>query len=416
MKQKRQRIIGIDICRSFAIIAAMGSHSLVASGGFEMNHNAAMTVLRFFMQLSPPLFIGLFGSMLQIAYRPKFAGGDFDAGVRQLLSRAAQCYLLYVTCVAIRFAMGDFSLGYALRCAFLIGVTPFVDILKFYAIMLLVAPAAIFIATRYRLGLAVLIAVSLLPHLAYPLMSNLPLPPPVFGKDYLSFPASFLYGGAPGAGGPSLLHGFFFVFIGMLIGQLAEKLLSSAPGEPRQARRSLLLMLIVSGGISVALWTWQDPYATVRAISDMSLRNHNHPTYFALGTFAMTAAAWVALELYDRRGATFGKGVVFIGSSSLFTFSFGNMLLIAAPKFTLSPAGSLLYGLVLLVAILLLSWSFRRILEIGARQDLEGRHGLARRFYRAQTGLVAAVQRLIIPFGKFYSSIMSANRRPEPAV
>lgn len=54
MGLKRQRIVGIDICRSFAIIAAMGSHSLIAAGAFEHNQGTGMTLLRFFMQLSPP--------------------------------------------------------------------------------------------------------------------------------------------------------------------------------------------------------------------------------------------------------------------------------------------------------------------------------------------------------------------------
>jgi len=298
---------------------------------------------------------------------------------------------------------GQFSIGYALRCVLLIGVTPFVDILKFYAVMLLVAPAAIFVVSRYRFGLLGLISLSLLPHLAYPILTNLPAPPSVFGGDYLSFPASFAYGGAVGAGGPSLLHGFFFVCVGMLIGRLAESLLSATPGDATRARRGFAALLLISGAASVAMWNWQAPLATVYAISDMSLRNLNHPQYFALGAFAMTSSAWLALELYDRRDFTFGRGVAFIGSTSLFTFSFGNMLLIIAPHMNLSAHSSMVYGLTLLAAVLALSWLFRKALITGAERRLEGETDVTVYFYIFQTSLVTTIQTSITPLAIFYA-------------
>lgn len=407
----RQRIVGIDVCRSMAIIAAMSSHAFVASGAFEHNHSAGMIWFRFFTQLSPPIFIGLFGSMLYIAYRPKFASGQTLAGVQQLLSRSAQCYILYVICVAARVFEGSFSIGYGLRCALLIGVTPFVDILKFYALMLAAAPIIIAVSTRYRFGLAILLGVAVIPHLAHPLWAHLEPLPRVFGRDYLSFPASFLYGGAAGAGGPSLLHGLYLVVYGMWLGRTASALLSGDGAGRNKARHALFIGTVLSALISASLWDWQAPYETVRAISDMSLRNLNHPIYYALGTCAMTVAAWAALEFYDVQRKSFGRPLTFIGASSLFTFSFGNIILILAPRVTTEPLGSLVYGLALLAIVIGMSWTFRWALERGAQEKESGKCGVAARFASFQGKIVARIHETVLWPSRVYAKMLQSLLR-----
>lgn len=400
-----------------AIIAAMSSHAFVASGAFEHNHSAAMIWFRFFTQLSPPIFIGLFGSMLYIAYRPKFASGQTLAGVQQLLSRSAQCYILYVICIAARVFEGSFSIGYGLRCALLIGVTPFVDILKFYALMLAAAPIIIAVSTRYRFGLAILLGLSAIPHLAHPLWAHLEPLPKVFGRDYLSFPASFLYGGAAGAGGPSLLHGLYLVVYGMWLGRTANNLLSGDGAGRNKARHALFIGTVLSALISAGLWDWQDPYGTVRAISDMSLRNLNHPLYYALGTCAMTVAAWAALEFYDVRRGQFGRSLTFIGASSLFTFSFGNIILILAPRVTTQPLGSLVYGLALLAIVIVMSWTFRRALERGAQKRQLGESGVAAWFQSAQGKTVARIHETVFRPSRTYAKMLhSLLRKPSAPI
>ena len=233
----KQRIVGIDVCRSMAIIAATSSHAFVASGAFRFDPSVAMMWFQIATHLATPVFIGLFGSMLYIAYRPKFIYGRDLEGIQQLLSRSAQCYFLYLICILTWVMNGTFSATYGLRCALLIGVTPFVDILKFYTVMLFVAPIIISVSTRFKRGLAILLALAMAPHLAYPLWPPLEPLPIVFGHDYLSLPASFLYGGNSGAGGPSLLHGLILVVYGMWLGKIAEGLINGDKHFRRLARR-----------------------------------------------------------------------------------------------------------------------------------------------------------------------------------
>jgi hypothetical protein len=407
---KKARIAGIDICRSVAIVAAMTSHCLIEAGAFNFQDSGWITATRFVFQLSPPLFIGLFGSMLHIAYRPKFARGEVEAGVSQLLSRAAQCYLLYALCLLVTWMVGDTSLAYTVRCLLLLGVTPYVDILKFYAVMLVVAPAAIFVASRYRWGLAALFAGSLIPHLAFPIMSSWRPPSDFMASKYLDLPAGFIYGGAQGVGGPSLLHGFYFVVIGMVVGVLAEQLIAQDAGARRRARLSFAAIGAASLFLTAILWSWSDPAATARQIADMTLRNHNHPIYFSLGTFAMVVFAWAALEVYDLRKTRFGREITFVASASLFTFSFGNIVLILAPSFSFGPGGRFVYGGVLLAVVLGLTWLFKWSLKHGDTDSRDGKRTVVATVYRVQHGIVGFVQATMRRPAMAYAKALNRNR------
>ena len=409
MTTKRSRIVGIDVCRSAAIIAAMGSHCLIEAGAFSVHAGGWLTTLRFFFQLSPPLFIGLFGSMLHIAYRPKFARGDVETGITQLLSRSTQCYLLYALCLLVTWMVGDISFPYMIRCIMLLGATPYVDILKFYAIMLLLAPAAIFVASRFKWGLAALFVASLIPHLAFPILSSLPAPSSLVASKYVDLPAGFIYGGAQGVGGPSLIHGFYFVVIGMILGVIAERLLTDDAATQQKARLSLAAIASVSLTLTAAFWNWADPAATAHHIADMSLRNHNHPIYFSLGTAAMVLSAWGALELYDLQKFQFGRRITFVASASLFTFSFGNMILIIAPRMTLAPAEKFAYGGLLLLAVLSLTGIFKWAIKQGKEDQRCGKNSIFAIFSHFQARILKVIQSSVRGPSLFYAKILGLH-------
>ena len=105
------RIIGIDLVRSVAICGAMLSHVVVMTG-LTLPAPAADHLFRIALQTSAPIFIVLFGSMLELAYRPKFVpGGRADVAAR-LIARALQCWALYaLSVVALIFLPLTFFTG-----------------------------------------------------------------------------------------------------------------------------------------------------------------------------------------------------------------------------------------------------------------------------------------------------------------
>ncbi|MGE6696959.1 Long-chain-fatty-acid--CoA ligase [Hyphomonas sp. NPDC076900] len=355
------RIIGLDICRSVAILATMFSHAL-AEGGAQLYYSfdhAGLIWLRLFLQMSPPIFIILFGSVLEIVYRPRIEAGQKQQTIARLLTRAAQCYLLYLVTLLAMLAAGLGSPGYALRCALFLGGTPYGDILKFYTLALALAPALIFV--RDRLGFLALGAVSVAVHLLHPLIMQLRVPETSPAHAYLSPLLSFLIGGGEVVtGGPSFLHGMTFVIWGMMIGRAVIVL--SRPGSSRreiaQAAISMAALLLVSGAVLLAFWNFDAPFHTVRDLSSLAYRNINHPIYFAFGLFGTLLAVFTGLILYDGFRVKFGLSLGFAGKTSLFTFSFGNALLYLAPAMTLNLTGSWIYTFALFFLVCLQSYAF----------------------------------------------------------
>lgn len=287
--------------------------------------------VRFVMQMAPPIFIILFGSMLEIVYRPRLAAGRYLEVTGRLLTRALQCYLLYLVTLVALMAVGRISVGYMLRCALMLGATPYADILKFYTLALAFAPMLLVIRARW--GLIPLAVFSILVHLAHPLIIGVPHMPAVGGEDYFSPFLGFMAGiASQDVGGPSVLHGMTFVAWGMIIGYAVNLLLNGETDQEKHKGRSLLAaMVVVAFAVAARLWNWSDPFATLTGLSDLSLRNGNYPIYFALSCGVTIVSVLACVFLYDRRGVKLGLSLDFVGRTSLFTFSFGNVLLYLMP-------------------------------------------------------------------------------------
>lgn len=355
------RIIGLDVCRSLAILTVMISHSITEAGvfGHYAPDNSATNTIRMLIQIAPPIFIILFGSMLEIVYRPQVEAGEGRSVTARLLTRALQCYLLYLVRLVAMLAAGLNTVGYTLRCALMMGITPYTDILKFYALALAFAPALLFL--RNRFGLTVLVAVSVAVHFAYPLLSHIIIPGDSEVARYANPVIGFLIGGDQiYVGGPSVLHAMSFVVWGLLIGRIVVILTQET--IPRQqalnAIGALLLMLVASIITMEAFWNLSAPLDTVIHLADMSIRNHNEPIYFAFGLAGALLAIIACLVLYDANGFRFGRSLTFAGRTSLFTFSFGNSLLYLAPPLSLNTSGAWLYALLLFALICLQSYAF----------------------------------------------------------
>lgn len=358
------RIIGLDICRSAAILTVMLSHSIIEADVYDhyAPDNIAIVLLRLAIQVAPPIFIILFGSMLEIAYKPRVESGHGRDVTARLLTRALQCYLLYLVSLLAMLAVGLNTVGYTIRCALMMGITPYTDILKFYTLALAFAPALLFL--RIRFGLPVLVVASLAVHFAYPVISHIIVP----GTSDLAYYANpvigFLIGGDQiDVGGPSVLHAMSFVIWGMVIGRIVN-ILTRENATRKQLLNALgaLIFMLVAAGITLELaWNLRAPLDTAVHLADMSIRNHNEPIYFAFGLTGALLAIFLCLILYDANSFRFGQSLTFAGKTSLFTFSFGNVILYLAPQPDLGVQGAWAYGLFLFLLVCLQSYIFHRL-------------------------------------------------------
>jgi hypothetical protein len=314
------RYLGIDLARSVAIIFVILGHALM---GANVQEGAGVSALRFFLAVSPPVFFCLFGCMLQLIYARQYAAGRQTEIVQRLLTRAVQCWALYLlTCAAMCVAAG-LPFTYLVRCALFLGDTPYTDILKFYAALLLTAPVLVAVSVRH--GIWPLIAVCLSIQAAFPLISQVP---PMQGFAGLETLSAFLYGGEyTGHTGPSVIHGLGFVVFGMLLGRVwqsrpGQEFLLSGPGWALRA--GFLAMLAAT-----ATWIIAGGHNLLDPVERVTLRNTNHPLYLLLGCTAAIAFIEVFSALRRLAGIGAKSFWMIFGQTSLFTFCFGNILLYA---------------------------------------------------------------------------------------
>lgn len=358
---RQPRILGLDICRSAAILLTMFSHAL-AEGRAQDYYaltDTGVIWLRLLLQISPPIFIILFGSMLEIVYRPRIEGGQPLQTTARLLTRALQCYLLYVLTLLAMLAAGLSSPAFTLRCALFLGVTPYADILKFFTLALAFAPVMIFL--RNRVGFPVLMTASLAILMVHPMIAQIAVPPAAASADLVNSAIGFLIGGGVTVvGGPSVLHSLIFVIWGMLIGRAVIML--TRGGSTRQdklkAAGILAAMFAVSAVVLLMFWNLKAPAETVLGLSNLTFRNANHPIYFAFGLASTLVAVLLCLAMSDWMGLKIGQSITFAGKTSLFTFSFGNALLYLAPLLALSLTGSWIYTFILFFLVCLQSYTF----------------------------------------------------------
>jgi hypothetical protein len=382
------RYLGIDLARSVAIIFVILGHALTASNMGDAG--VAVQALRFFLGLSPPVFFCLFGCMLQLVYARKYAAGRTTEIVQRLLTRALQCWMLYVlSCAAYCLAAG-LPFTYFVRCAMLLGDTPFTDILKFYAMLLLISPMLVHVSVKR--GLWPLVAVVAVVQLSYPWISQVP---PMQGFPGAGTLSAFLYGGKfIGHTGPSVIHGLGFVVFGMLMGRIwqsrpGREFLLSGPGYKVRAAVCILLATTLA-------WIWlSDVNLTVPA-ERIHLRNTNHPLYLLFGC----SAAIIFVEVFTvlRRLTGLGNTSTWLvfGRTSLFTFCFGNIILYFAHLWNPEAAPDPVRFVLAASAALALSIAYGKFRDW---KGLKSSHPLARAYrWTATDAAESIVRALTSPF------------------
>jgi hypothetical protein len=372
-----KRIVAIDLCRSAAIMLAMLSHCLWTVGYFDVAHySGASLVLRLVIAASTPTFIVLFGVMLEIVYVPMQRANGGTKVARRLISRAIQCSLFYAASVLVLLlAWPHFGFLYALRCELFMGATPLSGILAFYFVMMLLAPALVGLRIRYGLWPLVTAAVGILA--SYGLLMSLPTPRQFGAPPALDTLALLLFGrGEPGLGGPSVMHGFTLVVLGMALGRGIALQATGVPSDNRRAWRIYFALLVTLAVVFAVLLQREQAGRIMERLANMEFRRLNNPIYFVFGGGVATLATIISVTLLHGRRAGGLSRWAFLGRTSLFTFGLGNIELYLAPKAHFSQESLGLIALAFLAVIVLQSYVFDQIANRRAGQQVIGAKSL----------------------------------------
>lgn len=351
------RIVGVDLARSAAITMAMASHVWAETGLGGYPSLELELVLRFMFQIATPTFILLFGTMLEFVYRPRWADPASRHGVAiRLISRALQCWILYAISIFALFLVDDgYSLPFSIGTVLFMGNSPYTEILKFYAIVLALAPLLLW--ARNKWGLLPLVAASLLWQVAWLWLITLPDPQndlglPLHAARVVKFVIGF--GDLPVAG-PSVMHGLTLVVVGLCLGAF----LAGAAARQDLGRR--VSGLLAASTLVAVLGFLVMPQGTFIALGNMSLRMISHPFYFAIGAVMAVWLTAFCIWLGDilKVGSKAGwDRMTFFGRTSMFTFAWGNILLYLVQPEPQTLGSTMLWAILLLATICAMSFFF----------------------------------------------------------
>lgn len=367
------RILGIDFARSLAIFFAMLAHVFVEAGAHQYLSPDISRVLGVVFQLATPIFVLLFGTMLELAYYPKWQSGQQRQITARLIKRAIQCWILYaISIFSLVLVDEGYSLKFAVACILFMGNSPYTEILKFYAVALLVAPLLLW--ARARFGLVPLVILAVCVQAAWPLFNALPDVQHDLGFS-LKFArvVKFFSGfGSPQLAGPSIIHGLGLVIFGQCIGWFIARSrvyqTIPKPGQPGKPvgfsdnipkAAIFFLILTVIGALIAPKWV-------LDGLADMSLRMNSHFIYFAAGTLSAVAVTMAFIWALDARPGTRSPiwyKLSFFGRTSMFTFAWGNILLYLIDYRPDNAAGAFITAAALMATICLMSFAFDALMR-----------------------------------------------------
>ena len=356
-----ERIQGLDVARSWALLLALAAHVMV-----QVGMPMPSPLIGILIRTSTPIFILLFGAMIALVHLPRAERLGMQALTEKSWARALQCYLLFLVNVAALWIAVPYSARYALLCTTMLGSTPYAGILQYYTIMLAAMPLLVLLLRKVPLTLC--LAVATVVHLVFPVLKAIPSPPPVMGQPILGRLVDLTVGTGTAIeiAGPSILHGMVLVFAGFALGRWCRE------GRAPFFRTALLPIGLLF--LAMAVWSLSvTGYGPVDAhsLSGMRLRNLNHPAYaFIIGGIAL---ALIIGSVVATRGHRIADGWLVLGRRSLFAFGFGNVVITFWPRLVTAMLGVRMSALLLLGVLVALIFAYDQAVRRGARMGDGGR-------------------------------------------
>lgn len=309
------RILFLDAARTYAILLALGAHALHVLG--VPDAGTWITYHMFFTSMAAPMFIFMFGVMMEVVYARRVMLAGLDSVKGRLFRRAYQCYLAAAFVSLAATLGGIFDWGHFFGSLFLVEKSRYSNILFLYAGALLLMP--LIIRLRLRYGSKGLLALFLTVCVAVYWIS--------FTKQTdLGF-WHLIIGRTVGAGTEqniSVLAGLIFITMGMIAGKYITR------------GNALYLFAGVTGGacLAAAMLVWGvDSAASLKALLEEyaygRLRSEGNIIYFLMGSFYSLAALSAIKFVVDNIKLTHGIVAVLspLGTRSLLAFTAGNMAL-----------------------------------------------------------------------------------------
>lgn len=323
---KPERIPALDLFRYLTVTLAIISHVVIQHTIYDETTGGLAMVLKLITRMATPSLIILMGVMIEIASVRRFASQP-RATMATLFYRAALCAGAYgVLSLYNHFWQGVNASGIAPDLAWT--PTGYGAIFLTYAVLLLLAPAWLYL--RVRFGLLAVAALSLVFVSADVLfLDDLALVPGALGTVL-----SVLFGIGDDRG-PAIIHALGLMTFGMALANLM-----SGADRDRFARPIVFLAALTSALVLAVYLGYRGPVMVAHLITDMDhWRSDNHAGYYAFGMLAALVLLALAFGLMRALPEQITSPLAAIGRTTLFYFFLSCLLIQAVPAWPIrSPA------------------------------------------------------------------------------
>ncbi|MEM8531875.1 MAG: heparan-alpha-glucosaminide N-acetyltransferase domain-containing protein [Chloroflexota bacterium] len=343
----KKRLNFVDVARSFAIFLAIFSHAMIDFGGWDLLSSDQL-LIRVISRSATPLFIFMFGMMLELVYFKRYEQQGLQPISQRLVKRSFQCFVGYQLTVLAGLIGGSLTPLHATAAALFLADAHFGNILRFYSIALLLAIPLLVFRQRYKsLGMiGLLVGI----WLTYPILTALN----ITNLSVFSGLGGVLFGVVGNNHGPSVLYGFTFLIAGMLVASSLDNWREQGFGA---FYRMSAVVLGVCGAIVATLVVSSSAFEVVQNFVTMeAYRAQNHPGYYAIGLF-LCMCILIALSFLvplHRSLPQWSAVPMEFGRSSLTAYTMGNVVLNLLPAFVVGTTVAMAIGMSIGYLIILL--------------------------------------------------------------
>ena len=303
---------------------ALLSHFVGTVGLFKELGDDAI-VIRQFTRMATPLFVFMFGFMVEFNYARQRYQNEYRSLYQRLLVRSFQCYAAYAITSLCAVVGGYHSLSDFFASLLFFSNSRFGNILRVYSLILLITP--LILSLRKNLGVKFLYITLTLLIISYAFIERF------YAVDFgaFNFHARILFGVGPIRGGPSVYGALSFFLAGMIMASGIS--VSRGRGQSRLAEHSrnfyfvAVMLSLICIGLGWALIN-DSLLETHARFSFGDYRRHNDPAYYIIGILTSVSIITFLYFFIGSRAATkLENFILTLGTSSLISYTAGNAIL-----------------------------------------------------------------------------------------
>lgn len=320
--RKSNRILFIDIARTYAVFLALFAHFVSNYG--PPGKGIILGNYMFFTSIATPLFIIIFGFMMEIVYSPKIE--QFQHIKRKMLIRSLQCYCAYLF-TAFAAAYGGF-INYSdiWRVALFAERSRHGNILLLYTVLLLIMPYILL--GKNKFGNWFLVITFILISLLSNLISNMER----INFGIYDVLITNLIGIGESRGGPSVLFSLLFVIVGIAIGNIFTKNKENNINIFLHLITFVIALLILTYLFNIFFTKTISIKNMLEGLGYGSFRANGSLNFLFIGSI-LSVSSFIILFIACN-GSIFVKNIFVpitpVGRSSLLSFTAGNIILNSA--------------------------------------------------------------------------------------